>query len=139
MLTGKVNTWYGKRRAQDTTSRVFGVRELRNHLAIARAGSQPDNALRDAVQYRLKRDWATAPAASRIQVTVKNGAATLVGSVDTWVERKEARRVANRTPGVWMVDNRIQVNGWDYPWETWYYLGPYDYNSEYVTWYDRYR
>lgn len=101
-------------------------RELRNDEAIEE-DLRFELALNEIVQGQV------------VEIKSRNGVATLVGTVDTWAERKEARRVANRTPGVWMVDNRIQVNGWDSPWETWYFLGPNDYNSRYGVWDDRYR
>jgi len=39
--------------------------------------------------------------------------------VDNWSEHQEAGRVAFCTDGVWAVDNRLTVNGYDYQWDEW--------------------
>jgi len=45
--------------------------------------------------------------------------------------------VALHTEGVWTVDNRLTVHGYDYPWEEWHTKGPYAYDPLYNP-YDNY-
>jgi hyperosmotically inducible periplasmic protein len=44
-----------------------------------------------------------------IHIIVKNGRATLYGRVDNEVDRDQATRVARGVPGLFGVDNQIQV------------------------------
>ena len=70
-------------------------------------------------------------AIQNIKVKVKDGVAIMTGDVDTWAERREAGRVAFMTQQVWEVDNRITVNGFDYPWDEYHFKDPYAYNPMY--------
>ncbi|UCB53454.1 MAG: BON domain-containing protein [Candidatus Zixiibacteriota bacterium] len=63
---------------------------------------------------RLKWNYTTSPVPNDIEMTVKNGVAALTGEVNTWAERREAGRVAFHTEGVWEMDNRLTVAGYDY-------------------------
>ncbi len=89
------------------------------------------------VKSRLKWNWTTHPAYDKIDVTVKNGVAILDGEVNRWSERREAGHVALHTEGVWTVDNRLTVHGYNYPWEEWHAKGPYAYDPLYNP-YDNY-
>jgi hypothetical protein len=67
--------------------------------------------------------------ADRIRVGVEDGVATVTGDLDTWDERLEAGNVALGTEGVWKVQNRLTVKGYDYEGEKWEYDPPYYYEE----------
>jgi osmotically-inducible protein OsmY len=47
--------------------------------------------------------------ARHITVTVSGNAATLTGTVGTWLQREAAERAAASAPGIARVDNRVVV------------------------------
>jgi osmotically-inducible protein OsmY len=73
----------------------------------------------------FKKNWTLRAISDRITVSVKEGIATLTGEVDTWAQRRQAEEVAYKTVGVWKVENRLEVKGYDYHWEDWYHTGSY--------------
>jgi len=122
-LTGTVHDWYQKSHAAAVAGRVRGVRGVINEIHLSRtveAGRAHSRAaVADAIRSRFKWHWATHWIADRIDVSVKDGVATLSGEVDSWAQRREAGRVAFDTEGVWKVENRLSVKGYDYDWEDW--------------------
>ena len=121
-LNGNVNTWYERLHAEDVAGKVRGVRRVINQIEVNRETTRTHTAAMVAKNIRehFKRNWAVRPVYDRINVTVKNGVATLTGEVDTWAQRRQAEEVAFNTEGIWKVDNRLQVKGYDYNWEDWY-------------------
>lgn len=129
-LSGEVGTWFERSHAADLAAGVSGVKEVVNHLTVARSSWKLDADLTKSIKSNLTWNWTTWWVHDDIGVTVHNGVATLSGNVNTWAERSEAATVAIDTPGVWKVDNRITVDGYDYPWSEYYYHGPYDYGLQ---------
>jgi osmotically-inducible protein OsmY len=119
-LSGDVHTWYQKFHAGELAAGVRGVRQVINDIAVARTNWESDAELTEKIAKRLTWNWTTWLVHDDIGVTVKNGVATLTGDVNKWSQRKEAGDVAIETPGVWKVDNRLTVKGYDYPWDEWY-------------------
>lgn len=77
----------------------------------------------------IKANWSTKWVSDDINVSVKEGIATLTGKVDTWHQRSEAADVAFTTKGVWGVKNKLAVEGYDYDWDAFDYYGfPYRYS-----------
>ena len=135
-LSGKVYTLYQKSHAKDVAARVRGVKKVVDRLtADWSPGKKSDAELVSVIKSRLEWNWMTSSVANNIQVSVKNGVAILTGDVDSWSERREAWRVAYHTDGVWNVDNRLTVKGYDYPWDEWHYSGPYEYDPHYDKYY----
>jgi osmotically-inducible protein OsmY len=137
-LSGKVDTSYEKEHAKAVASRIRGVKEVNNKIAVDWKQGYKDAALFSKVLNRIKSNWLLSPVKDKIIVNVRKGVATLTGTVYNWGERHEAERVAFNTEGIWLVDNRLQVEGYDYPWEDWYIADPndiswpyYDYNHPY--------
>lgn len=130
-LSGEVHNWYEKSHARDLASNVKGVRKVISKISVHYAVSKPDSQLAKDIERRLLWNWTTLPTHNDINVTVNNGIAKLTGDVDTWAERNTAATVAFKTDGIWRVDNRLTVNGYDYRWDDWFYSGPYDYNPYY--------
>jgi osmotically-inducible protein OsmY len=132
-LSGKVDTPYEKEHAKTVASRIRGVREVNNKITVDRKQGYKDAALLIKVENRIKRNWLLSPVKDKIKVNIRKGIATLTGTVYTWVERREAERVAFKTNGIWMVDNRLQVEGYNDSWEDWYLTDPDD-----ISWFDYY-
>ena len=132
-LTGRVHDWSEKSHATDVAGRVRAVREVVNEIRVQPATGtiteQSDAALAKEIRDSFRRHWTTSRVADRIRVSVKDGVATLTGDLDTWDERLEAGHVALGTEGVWKVQNRLTVKGYDYEWEKWEYEAPYYYEE----------
>ncbi len=126
-LSGKVGSWFERSHAATLASSVRGVKEVVDHLTVARSSWKLDADLTSSIKSGLKWNWTTWWVHDDIGVTVHNGVATLSGNVNSWVERAEAGNVALDTPGIWKVDNRLTVDGYDYPWSEYYSNGPYEY------------
>lgn len=140
-LSGEVLDWFEKAHAEDVAAGVLGVKRVINRIAIHQANRKSDQALTKDITSSFKWNWTTSPVRNDIKVSVHNGVATLKGDVDTWSERREADRVAFRTPGIWAVDNQLTVNGYDYQWDEWLDTnipGQYDpfYYPDYIPYYD---
>lgn len=71
------------------------------------AAPNPDKALAARIKEALEK--ALGAAATRIDVTVKNGAVTLWGSVDDDGERTRMIELARKVPGVSSVQNKLQI------------------------------
>jgi osmotically-inducible protein OsmY len=126
-LSGSVNTWYERSHAQDVAGKVKGVKKVVNQIEIYRETTRTHTSVAVAknIEEHLKRNWTVREVCDRINVTVEKGVATLTGEVDTWAQRRQAGEVAFNTEGVWKVDNRLQVKGYNYNWEDWYHEGFY--------------
>jgi len=132
-LTGRVHDSSEKSHATDVAGGVRAVREVVNEIRVEPATGtitkQSDVTLAREIRDSLRRHWTTARVADRIRVGVKDGVATLTGDLDTWDERLEAGRLALGAEGVWKVQNRLTVKGYDYEWEKWEYDAPYYYEE----------
>ncbi len=121
-LSGHVHTWYEADHARDVAARVKGVKDVINQISID--NYQPATTVRGysaaqvvaEIKKGLKANGTTKWAYDTIDVTVKDGVATLAGRVTTWAERSEAANVAFATRGVWEVKNKLAVEGYDYNW-----------------------
>ncbi|MGE0874795.1 MAG: BON domain-containing protein [Burkholderiales bacterium] len=75
--------------------------------AAQTAAPDSDKALAARVKAALEK--ALGAAATRVDVTVKNGAVTLWGSVDDDGERARMIELARKVPGVSSVQNKLQI------------------------------
>lgn len=128
-LDGETFNWFERSRAANIAAAVPGVREVDNLITVSPSARKIDRDLTASIEHHLTWNWRTWRVHDDIGVTVRNGVATLTGAVDTWSERAEATDVALDTPGIWKVDNRITIDGYNYPWSEFYYSGPYEYGS----------
>lgn len=129
-LTGETTGWFERSRAAILAAGVNGVREVDNRIVVAPSSWKVDADLAKTIARHLTWNWTTWRVHDDIGVTVHNGVATLTGKVDNWAERSEATNVALGTPGVWKVDNRLTVDGYNYPWSEYYYKLPYEYGLQ---------
>ena len=122
-LTGNVHSWYQWSHAYDVASRVRGVKVVIDNIAVSEANNtngtnwKNDADLVKSIKSRLRTDWGTWWALNKINVTVRNGVATLEGNVNTWTVRQEAGDLALHTIGISEVDNRLTVEGVNYLWD----------------------
>ena len=112
-LTGKVTMSYKASEIGDLVARVPGVREVDNRISTLPV-STFDDQLRVAIASQIYRDplfWNYAIQVNPpIHVVVENGHVTLTGVVNSEVERRKAETVARTTPGVFSVDNKLQLD-----------------------------
>ncbi|OFZ82081.1 MAG: hypothetical protein A2603_11490 [Bdellovibrionales bacterium RIFOXYD1_FULL_55_31] len=94
-LSGSVEGSYQKWLAWDAASRTMGVKSISNHVNIAETGitKLDDGKIRQNAASLMRSD-AFLENDDRIEVNVKNGTATLTGSVDTWAESVAATQDA---------------------------------------------
>ena len=132
-LTGRVRDWSEKSHATGVAGRVRAAREVVDEIRVqpetGTMTTDSDATLAKEIRDGFRRHGTTSPVADRIRVGVTDGVATLTGDLDTWDERVEAGRVAFATEGVWKVQNRLTVEGYDYEWEKWEYDAPYYYEE----------
>jgi osmotically-inducible protein OsmY len=126
-LSGSVNTWFERMHAEGIADKVKGVRKVINLIDVYRETTRIHTGAvvaKDVMEH-FKNNWTLRGVSDRITVSVEDGIATLTGEVDTWAQRRQAEEVAYKTLGVWKVENRLQVKGYNYNWEDWYHPGSY--------------
>lgn len=128
-ISGKVDTVYEKTHAEDVVGHVRGVRAIDNKISVNEERPLSDGDLKVAIQNRLKHNRETSACSDEIRVEVLNGVAILSGTVGLAIERYQAERVAFHTAGVWKVENRLVIEGVDYPWEEWQQEVPKDFDG----------
>jgi osmotically-inducible protein OsmY len=107
-LSGNVNWYFEKTSAEDDIRKLSGVRGITNMIAIkphidpADVKSKIDSALRRHAEID----------ASAIGVSVENGnKVVLVGTVDTWGQRRAVEDAAWSAAGVASVEDRLTMTG----------------------------
>jgi len=132
-LYGNVDSYFEKGQADDVTSRVNGVRDVRNYLNVAIPEEplvydpyvydwqiydydwydyepgrtmQEDAEILDEINDELF--WSPFVDSDDITVSVKEGVATLNGTVDSWSEWRAATENAYEGGAIW-VDNDLTV------------------------------
>ena len=105
-LEGEVEWQYQRVTAEQTVRAVKGVRGVSNLIRL-KPRVQPSE-LKKKIQDAFRRSAEVD--ANRIIVEADGGEVILKGTVRSWIERKEAERVAWAAPGVTKVDDRIIVS-----------------------------
>lgn len=108
-LEGSLKWNYQRDAAERSVHDLTGVKGVINNITI-KADSH-DRLEQKLVEDALKRHWSIN--ADNIRVKVSGTNVTLSGSVKSLYEKKEAARIAWKTPGVYSVDNKIEVQ-YDY-------------------------
>lgn len=107
-LSGKTNNVLAKERAARIAETVKGVRSIVNRIEVKPSKRRSDTAVQQDVTMALLTDPATD--SYEVVVTVKDGEATLTGSVESWTEKELCGTVAKGVRGVTAVDNAIRVD-----------------------------
>lgn len=108
-LTGHVDSYTEKLRAEKAAKRVLGVHAVANDLTVKLPGlaRRDDTDIAEAVQSTLR--WHTLIPHDHIQATVKSGWVTLEGEVDWQFQRESAEGAVEHLRGVRGVTNLVSV------------------------------
>lgn len=108
-ISGVVNTFPQYKRATEVVQRIMGVRTVLNNLEIEPRDRVADNEIAEGIRKWLEWNYATAPVAPLVQVSVENGFVTLQGEVAYHWQKEVIQHIADYATGVRRVDNRIRV------------------------------
>lgn len=111
-LFGEVTKPVLKSDAENVVKRVEGVTRVQNQIEVL-----PLSSFDDSIRLRTARAIYGYPALRRyalgaqppIHIIVKNGNVTLIGSVSTDMDKQLAFMRANGVPGVFAVNNELQI------------------------------
>ena len=106
-LTGWVDSYLKKWRAEEAAHRVRGVRAVANDIEVRLSSERTDADIAAAAVRALS--WNAALPADRIKVTVSKGWITLEGDVEWQYQRQEAENAVRRLWGVRGVSNLLSV------------------------------
>lgn len=108
-LSGEVDTYSRKLRAEEAAKRVAGVSAIVQDIEVklSSLGKRTDSDIAEAVLSALK--WNTIVPEEKIQVKVENGWITLDGETEWEFEKTAARRAVEHLNGVKGVTNKITV------------------------------
>ena len=107
-LTGTVDTYLKKWKAEEAAHRVNGVVAVANDINVRTFGERTDADIAAAAVHALK--WNSSVPADKIQVTVDKGWVTLKGDVEWQYQKLEAEHAVRGLWGVKGVSNLIIVN-----------------------------
>ena len=106
-LRGEVEWEFERQEAERAVRRLSGVRGVINAITVRPRVTASPQELQQKIENALVRNAETD--AQRIAIDVDGSKVTLRGTVRSWMERREAERIAWSSPGVTSVDNRIQI------------------------------
>jgi osmotically-inducible protein OsmY len=106
-LRGEVEWEFERREAERAVRRLSGVRGVTNVIMVRPRVTVSPQELKRKIEDALVRSVETD--AERITIDVEGSKVTLRGKVQSWMEMREAERIAWSSPGVTSVDNRIEI------------------------------
>jgi osmotically-inducible protein OsmY len=108
-LEGEVHWNFQREAAKHSIERLAGVRGVFNHLKIR--SELNDEIEQKQIEAALQRNWLIDD--KNIRVHVVGRTVRLTGTVASLYQKEEAGRIAWKTPGIWHVENELQVD-YDY-------------------------
>jgi osmotically-inducible protein OsmY len=106
-LTGEVNSYAERWKAERTVERVKGVRGVANELSVHTSVDRTDTDIAKAAADALR--WNVSVPTDSVKVTVDKGWLILEGEVPWDYQRRAAERAVRSLPGVKGISNLIQV------------------------------
>ncbi len=108
-LSGTVDTYLKKRKAEKAAKRVKGVKAVAEDIEVKLSGfgKKNDTELAEAVLIALK--WNSAVKEEKVKVKVENGWITLDGEAEWLFQRNAATRAVEHLNGVVGVTNLISI------------------------------
>jgi len=105
-LEGELSWNYQKEAAKTAINYLTGVKGVTNNIKIK---SEVHDAIEQKdVETAISRSWSVND--HNIKVKVNGTTVTLTGTVKSWYQKEEAGRIAWKTPGIWYVNNDIEVD-----------------------------
>lgn len=104
-LEGEVDWQYQSDSAEALVRSLLGVRGVINNIVIKPTASAIEVKSRIEAAFRRSAEID----ANRVRIEAQGGKVILSGDVRSWAERQEAERTAWAAPGVYAVENRIEV------------------------------
>jgi osmotically-inducible protein OsmY len=111
-LTGQVNNAILKDSAEKVVKKIEGVETVDNKIEILPASANDDRIRREVARAIFNDDRLfhySMGSVPPIHIIVKNGHVTLEGVVNSETDKNEATIRANGVPGVFSVENHLQV------------------------------
>jgi osmotically-inducible protein OsmY len=108
-LDGELTWNFQKDAAKNVVKNLLGVTGVSNNITIK--PESHDKIEKSKVEDALSRNWSINT--QDIDVSVSGTKVTLSGTVSSWYQKDEAGRIAWNTPGIWTVDNELEVE-YDY-------------------------
>ena len=105
-LDGTVERWSQRDDAERAVRNLTGVKGVVNTITV-KATKPVTGDVRKAIEQALERR--AEREAKRIHVDVRDGIATLTGSVHSWAERKSVVAAARFTPGVRDIEDHLRT------------------------------
>jgi osmotically-inducible protein OsmY len=106
-LSGSVDSYWKKVRAEEIASGVKGVSVVINNIEVATGEAVTDQMIQADIASSLERNADVDR--DDITVAVDDGEVTLSGTVDSWLAYTEAEEAARYTVGVEAVNNEIEI------------------------------
>jgi osmotically-inducible protein OsmY len=108
-LDGELHWNFQREATKNAVKNLMGVTGVTNNISIK--AESHDKIEKEKVEHALNRNWSINT--QDIDVAVSGTKVTLSGTVNSWYQKDEAGRIAWNTPGVWTVDNELEVE-YDY-------------------------
>jgi osmotically-inducible protein OsmY len=104
-LDGELTWNFQKDAAKNAIKNLLGVTGVSNNITIK--PESHDKIEKSKVENALSRNWSINT--QDIDVSVSGTEVTLSGTVSSWYQKDEAGRIAWNTPGIWTVENKLEV------------------------------
>lgn len=113
-LSGTVDSYWQKHRAEEMAANTAGVTDVRNELTVVpTAPAVVDEDIRKEILAAVERN--TSIDVGRLNVDVNNGLVTLTGTVQDYAEFRAVEDAARYTGGVLEVNNNLTIESQDSP------------------------
>ena len=104
-LEGDLPWNFQREDAKKAVNYLAGVKGVTNNIKIK--SEIHDTIEKNDVEAAIARSWSIND--NNITVKVSGKTVTLSGTVTSWYQKEEAARMAWNTPGIWMVNNELEV------------------------------